>query len=270
MSLPAPALQSLQQAGQGVHNATVQIAEAVKSHGLKVVSSIANDPFSPEGEKVFSQLRALARLGHELNAVEEKLRELYKLAEQLSSSDATAVLVALAPAAKEITSLPASAVQDVVAKTPVKAPVKAPVKTAPKVQDKAPVKAMVKAPAKAPAKPQLKAPTEALVKVSAKTVSKTPVKTVAAVSKPAPAAPAAPAAPVVHAPVARELSGNDAKILSSLKKSLNRKTWKNMTHSAIGQAAGVPAGSVGISLKRLIQGGKLAINPAGAYQLGAA
>ncbi|MES2941690.1 MAG: hypothetical protein V4772_02335 [Pseudomonadota bacterium] len=257
MSLPAPVLQSLQQAGQGVHNATVQIAEAVKSHGLKVVSSIANDPFSSEGEKAFGQLRTLARLGRELNGVEEKLRELYQLAEQLSASELTAVLVALAPAAKEVSSSSNSAVQDVVAKTPAK--------TATRLKPKAPAKAPAKAPVKALVKPSAKA----AAKAPAKTVSKAPAKTAVAAPKQAAAAPAASPAAAPAASATRPLSGNDAKILDTLKKSLSRKSWTNMTHSAIGQAAGVPSGSIGISLKRLIQAGKLAINPAGAYQLGA-
>ena len=201
MALPNAALRALQQAGQGVHAASAALAEAVKTNGLKVVSSIASDPFSPEGEAAFTRLRSMARLSHELKVIEEKLREIFITAEKLASGEAVIVMsigdagTSQSPLGQDVGEI---AAEDVIDKRANKA---------------------------------------------------------------------APAAKTTKLPKALSMSPNDIKVLGGLKKSLSRKGWKAITHSSIAQASGIPAGSVGLSLKRLLQMGKLAFNASGAYKL---
>ena len=202
MALPIAALRALQQAGQGVHTASAALAEAVKTNGLKVVSSIASDPFSPEGEAAFTRLRSMARLSHELKVIEEKLREIFDTAEKLAAGEPV-VVMSLAAAATSPSQLGLSA--------------------------------------------NTVAAEDAVDKRSNR---------------------ATPAAKTTKQPKALSMSPNDIKVLGGLKKSLSRKSWKAITHSSIAQASGIPAGSVGLSLKRLLQMGKLASNASGAYKLG--
>jgi hypothetical protein len=202
MSFPTSALHSLQQAGQGIHTAGVAITEAVNASALKMASSITSDPFSPDGEAAFTKVRSMARIGHELSAMEEKLRELFDQAQKLTGPEAPMVL-ALEPAAKtgpgKRSANPAAKAEDVVDK-------------------------MAEKPA---AKPE-------------STKKQKPLK----------------------------MSPNDSKLLEGLKKNLSRKSWKSMTHGVMAHAAGIPSGSVGLSLKRLVQMGKLVMNADGAYRLG--
>jgi hypothetical protein len=217
MALPIAALQALQQAGQGVHTASAALAEAVQISGMKVVSALASDPFSPEGEAAFTRLRSMARLSHELKVIEEKLREIFDTAEKLASGEPVVVMSLATANTKPGSSqnqlgLAAGAVTDMAR----------PVRSGRIAED-------------------------AIDKRAAKV---------------------APAARTPKQPKALSMSPNDIKVLSGLKKSLSRKTWKAITHSAIAQASGIPAGSVGLSLKRLLQMGKVLANDSGAYKLG--
>ncbi len=69
-------------------------------------------------------------------------------------------------------------------------------------------------------------------------------------------------------PGAHRLSANDAKLLESLKAVLQRRSWRRVTQSGMAEGAGLPRGSVGLALRRLIAGGYVVEGEKGRYKLG--
>lgn len=65
------------------------------------------------------------------------------------------------------------------------------------------------------------------------------------------------------------LSGNDTKVLQHLQSVLNNSTWTTITGMSIAQGSGLPLGSVGISLKRVIASGAVLKNGRSDYKLSA-
>lgn len=73
--------------------------------------------------------------------------------------------------------------------------------------------------------------------------------------------------PNVVPPNLATLKGNHAKVLDFHRAHLNRKSWKPMTHAALAEGAGIPAGSVGASIARLKGDGLLLADDKGGYKL---
>lgn len=66
---------------------------------------------------------------------------------------------------------------------------------------------------------------------------------------------------------AKRLSPNAEKVLGYLKGALDRRSWKAVTHATISENAGIPLGSVGVSLNRLIVNNALRERDKGSYRL---
>ena len=66
---------------------------------------------------------------------------------------------------------------------------------------------------------------------------------------------------------ARSLSGNDTKVLNYLSATLNRKSWISVTQGSMADGAGIPRGSIGVALLRLIQAGQVIEGQKGKYKL---
>lgn len=66
---------------------------------------------------------------------------------------------------------------------------------------------------------------------------------------------------------AGSLSANDSKVLNHLKTTLNRKSWTSVTQSSLADGAGIPRGSIGVALRRLIQAGHVIDGQKGRYKL---
>lgn len=66
----------------------------------------------------------------------------------------------------------------------------------------------------------------------------------------------------------QRLSANDQKVLAYLKQVLDRRSWKPLTQVAIGDGAGIPKGSVGLALRRVIDAGMVREGQKGNYRLG--
>lgn len=65
----------------------------------------------------------------------------------------------------------------------------------------------------------------------------------------------------------RRMSANDEKILAYFKTVLDRRSWKPLTHAIIGQGAGIPLGSVGLAIRRVIAVGAVREGKKGSYRL---
>lgn len=88
MSLTPSTLMSIQQAGQGLHSAHQAVAKCVQTTAQQMVAMVASQPFSPECEQAFAQLRAVSRMAQELAAMEEQLKTIYITAADLVEEDA--------------------------------------------------------------------------------------------------------------------------------------------------------------------------------------
>lgn len=117
MSISANTLRSLQLAGESLHAARQAFAQEVQQNASRVVGIVASEPFSNDADRAYAQLRTIARMAHELQAMEEQLKTLYGSAMELVKPE-TPVLVDLSdrraraqPGATDV-----EAAQDVVVK----------------------------------------------------------------------------------------------------------------------------------------------------------
>ncbi len=94
MSLSPSTLSAIQQAGEGLHSARQAVSDAVQAAAERMVAIVADQPFSPESDRVYAQLRRFARMAHELQAMEDQLRVLYTSAAEMMEPEMP-VLVAL-------------------------------------------------------------------------------------------------------------------------------------------------------------------------------
>jgi 3-methyladenine DNA glycosylase/8-oxoguanine DNA glycosylase len=86
-----------------------------------------------------------------------------------------------------------------------------------------------------------------------------------AIVKPAPQRPAKPRGKKPAKAVM--LTANDSKVLDYLKTVLKVGEWTALTGASVAQGAGMPLGSVGISLKKVIDSGAVKKKGRGSYQL---
>ncbi|MEO7160746.1 MAG: hypothetical protein ABJA84_09620 [Polaromonas sp.] len=200
MSLSPSTLSVIQQAGQALYTARQAVSRAVQENAQQMVAMVASQPFSPESDRAYAQLRAVARMAQELKAMEEQLEVLYIAAAEMVQPE-TPVLAALPGHERRSRSRSEDAGEDaeeVVVKT---------------------------APSGKPKTHEGKSP------------------------KPA------------------RQSANDEKVLGYLKTVLDRRSWKTLTQAGIASGAGIPLGSVGLALRKLLAAGSLREGSKGAYRL---
>ena len=209
MSIAPKTLLSLQQAGESLYAARQAFAQEVQNNASRVVGIVASEPFSNDADRAYGQLRTIARMAHELQAMEEQLKTLYGSAMELAAAEPQ-VLVDLSdrsPRARvQPSALGVEEAQDVQIKP---------------VQPKQPLRKKATASVTAePARPR------------------------------------------------QRLSANDQKVLAYLKQVLDRRSWKPLTQVAIADGAGIPKGSVGLALRRVIDAGMVREGQKGNYRLG--
>lgn len=208
MSISPSTLLALQKAGEGLHAARQAFAQEVQSNAGRVVGIVASEPFSAEADRAYAQLRAVARMAHELQSIEEQLKTMYGAAAEMMQPE-TSVIVALPDHGGRSRAHPGADsfddAQDVVVKP---------------AQHQQP----------SDVKPQRKKMKEAA-------------------SQP------------------QRLSSNDEKVLAHLKKVLDRRSWVALTQGAIAQGAGIPLGSVGLAMRRLVVAEVVRQRGKGSYRL---
>lgn len=208
MSIAPTTLLSLQQAGESLYAARQAFAQEVQHNASRVVGIVASDPFSNDADRAYTQLRTIARMAHELQAMEEQLKTMYGSAIELAAPE-TPVLVALSDrpnrSSARANASSTDSAEDVV------------------VKPASPKKSLKK-------------------KVTANVTTE-------------------PANP--H----QRMSANDEKVLAHLKQVLDRRSWKTFTHAAVAQGAGIPLGSVGLAIRRVIAAGTVREGQKGSYRL---
>jgi hypothetical protein len=94
MSFSPSTLSAIQQAGQSLHSAGQDVADAVRAQAERMVATVASQPFDPESDDSYAMFRTMARMAHDLQALEEQLKYLYMTAAEMVTPE-LAVLVAL-------------------------------------------------------------------------------------------------------------------------------------------------------------------------------
>jgi len=208
LSISPSTLLVLQQAGESLDAARQAFALEVQSNAAHVVGIVSSEPFGTEADRAYAQLRAIARLAHELQAMEEQLKTVYRAAAEMIAPE-TPVLVALSDRGKR------SRIRQ--------------------------------------SDPALERAEDAVVKPS-------PLR-------PAHQAKAKQNEATVATSSLRNLSRNDEKVLQHLKNILDRRSWKHLTQVSIAQGAGIPSGSVGLAIRRLVSIGVVREGSKGSYRL---
>lgn len=116
MSLNTRLLQSIQQAGQSIHDSRELLKAEVARHTEHLVSVMSAQPLGPMADSAFGQLKLVARMHQEMQALEDQLRGIYQSATQLKEAD---VQVIEALPHRRSTSVPTERVEDANVVTPV-------------------------------------------------------------------------------------------------------------------------------------------------------
>lgn len=87
MSLNPRILQSIQQAGQSIHGCRELLKAEVTRHTEQLVSVMASQPLGPNADSAFGQLKQVARIHQEMQALEEQLRGIYQSAAQIKGEE---------------------------------------------------------------------------------------------------------------------------------------------------------------------------------------
>jgi len=90
-----PTLASVQQAGQAVSTARQQLHAQLQRQVEKLATVVATQPFGPDADRAYAQLRAVARMAQELQSIEDQLVQVYQAAAQFEEAQDIQVLVAL-------------------------------------------------------------------------------------------------------------------------------------------------------------------------------
>ncbi|WP_311224338.1 MULTISPECIES: hypothetical protein [unclassified Acidovorax] len=202
-------LSLLQQAGESLYAAQQAVAQDVRSHAEGVVHAVASAPFSPESDRAYAQLRTVARLAQELQALDEQLRAIYVAA--ASADTPTDQVLAALPLSPSAASRPRREASQ-------------PTQNPDSAQD-------------------------------------------AVVKRSSTAQQAAQQPKLARAGADLRLSKNDEKVLTYLQRSLKPDVWTALTHAAIARGAGIPLGSIGIAVKRLIHAGCVLEAERGLYRI---
>jgi hypothetical protein len=238
MSLTPTHLSALQQAGAAVFTADAELKNAVQAYAERVTAAMQANPFGLGNDALFENWKRVARLSQTVAGIEEELKKVFFMAEELMGEDTPAVQsvpTLAAPVAEAPVPAPA---EDQLAPTDVR--IKSTRKTARKAA--APVAKSAK-----PAKP-----------ANAPVMANATVNTTAA-AKPA-ASKAASAAPAA-------LGGNAGKLLQHLQGLLNTQEFLPFNQSASALVTGIPLGSMTAALRKLTDMGRLSAGPGGRFKL---
>lgn len=209
MSLDSRILHSIQQAGQSIHDCREMLKAEVSRHTEQLVSVMASQPLGPSADSVFSQLKQVARIHQEMQALEEQLRGIYQSAAQIKGEEVQ-VIEAL-PHRRASTATASVQVEDA------------------QVIQKSAGRKQRKAKAGKPGEPSAKAPQRK------------------------------------HR--GGRVSTNDEKVLTALRRLLKVSKNATLSQAQIATEAGIPAGSIAASIRRLQDAGAVQQMARGQYRL---
>lgn len=199
-------LHAVQQAGQAIHACREMLKVEVARRTEQLVAVMAREPLSASADGSFSQLKLVARMHQEVQALEDQLRGIYQSASQLRVE--TVQVVEALPRSRSRQDVSGVQVEE----------------------------------AKVVARPTKHG--------AGKRVAGPSVKAKPGTSR------------------RGRVSSNDDKVLAALKRLLKIRRGEQIAQAQIAAEAGIPVGSVGASLRRLLVAGLVTQSERGQYRLG--
>lgn len=296
MSIQKSTLEQVKRAGAALVDARKALADDFKGVMDQMTSAIITQPAGRDLDRQFASVKDMARLAHEMGALEERVKDILLSAMALAERGGRGTQAARTQSPRLLSSRGVSDAVVVEVKPTagkVKAAPKAPLVNEAKKEKKANKSVGVDESAStAIAVPVIEVPTptesQKVVKtksVPAKAAPKAPVKSATQAKPQAAAVPAKKAKPALRqkpqsskatatqaapvkaaAPVAA-LSSNESKVFDFVKTRLNKKKPAALVGKDVGVGAGIPVGSVSLALKKLVAKGKLVLSGDGLYTL---
>jgi len=285
MPISTSTLSALQKVGAAAFTADDKLKNEVGVYAQRANAAIVSNPYNLGNAALIESWQVVARLSKTLSGIEEELRNLYRIAGELTEDDlptvpetlALAAPISVSVARKEAAKKSIASAVDLTATT-VKVK-KATKKQAPKVAAAAVAAEPTAKAKKTVAKPLAAKKVAAPAALPTKPVKKTSVaKTKAVVATPASTPAPAKAKTKVIAKVVKvkatnaavasqELTGNPAKLLAHLQTILNAEAFEHLNQTVLFKETGIPLGSIGATLGRLTKAGRLVAGPQGSYKL---
>lgn len=204
-----PTLKYVQQAGQAVSTAREELNTQLQRQVDKLASVVAAQPFSPDTDRAYAQLRAVARMAQELQSIEDQLLQMYRAAAQFEEEHDIKVLVALPPLGSKAKTASTDEVVDVKEVHP----------------------------GHHALRPRVARRSRQTKKAVQRQKSQDSRVT------------------------------NEARLLEGLYIRLNKRSWTAMTQAQMAQFSGIPQGSIGAALNRVIASGQVLVGERGKYRL---
>ena len=276
MPLSSSTLNAIQKVGAAAFTADDKLKKEVQSYAERVNLAMFKNPYNLGNDALIEVWKVVARLSQTMKGIEEELKTIHRIASELTQDDQPSVRdtpALAAPVAKKKAKKIDEAVTTVKVKGKAKkaVPAKPVVATAPA----APVGGAAKVPAKrrvakrlaiVPATTPVKAKA-APVKVAKKASADTAKATTKAIPKVAVKAKSnktkAASAPVQT----QDLKGNSAKLMAHLQGVLSTAGFTDINQSAVAKVAGIPVGSMGATIGRLVKAGRIVSGTNGSLKL---
>lgn len=273
MSISSVTLNAIQKAGAAAFAADEKLKKEVQGYAERVNEAIVKNPYNLGNDALIESWKVLARLSQTMMGIEEELKNIHSIAAELTEDDQPSVREIPALAAPVSKKSKAKKIDAAVTTVKVKAKKAASAKPVTAVAAVAPAVDAAKIPAKrgvakkaavlpatAPAKA---APVKAVTKVTA-TPSKATPKAIAKVIVKAKSKKTKAAGTPVQA---QELQGNSAKLMAHLQAVLNTADFSDINQSAVAKLAGIPIGSIGATIGRLVKAGRIVSGTNGSLKL---
>lgn len=266
MPISASTLTALQKAGTAIFHADEKLKSEVAAYAQRANAAVLNNPYSLGNAALIESWQVTARLSKRLSGIEEELRELYRIAGELTEEDLPIVRetrALSAPASTPSSAGTKKAARKTVAKAVDLSATTVKVKKTTRKQTAKATKAPTAAPTAKAATPLAKGKKTAAKTSTGKPVGKAPVTQSAtkAVAK------GTKVKAGTTAVATQELQGNPAKLLAYLLKILNTDKFEHINQTAISKDTNIPVGSMTAALARLIKEGRLVAGPQGSYKL---
>ncbi len=261
MSLSNSTLSAIQKVGAAAFAADAKLKNTAKELSQQVHAAMENNPYHLTNDSLFQNWKAVARLAQTMTGIEQEIKKIYQAASELSLDDQLLAVQIPALAAPMqsvgLSTIPQdeSAPTDVVAKKTKKT-------RATNANTVSVAKSRVAK--KTTGSTRKKAPAPNPTDLAPSTVSQKTKKK--AKSKSGPAKSGVLKATVESAQQ-KEPSGNSAKLLQHLQGALKQDDFTAINQTEIGNATGIPNGSIGAAIKNLVELGRIVAGSRGAYKL---
>lgn len=265
MSISSITLNAIQKAGAAAFAADEKLKKEVQGYAERVNVAMVKNPYNLGNDSLIEGWKVLARLSKTMMGIEEELKNIHRIACELTEDDQPSVRETPALAAPVSKKSKTKKIDAAVTTVKVKAKKAAPAKPVTAV---APAVDVAKIPAKrGVAKKAAVLPATTPVKVAKKvtaTTSKATPKAIAKVIVKAKSKKTKAAGTPVQA---QELQGNSVKLMAHLQGVLNSADFTDINQSAVAKVAGIPIGSMGATIGRLVKAGRIVSGTNGSLKL---